>query len=116
MPAEVGRLEQALRELLTRLEDPRGEGLEAAWERCRSAEAELMALLERAREMGADEREELRGGVQRLVRLNAVARQAAARSQDGLAAELVQARRKHAQVRGYRTAEPTSGGSCDLAG
>jgi hypothetical protein len=116
MPAEVQRLEQALRELLSLLEDPTSEGLAAAWERCRQAEAEVLALLEAAGELPEAEREALRGGVERALRLNAVARQAVVRGQDGLAAELVDARRKHAQVRGYSAAAPRSGGTCDMAG
>jgi len=116
MPAEVERLERALRELLTRLEDPGGEGLEAAWQRCHEAEAELVAYLEGAGALSEAERASLREDLERLVRLNAIARQAVLRGQDGLAAELMDARRKHAQVRGYASAEPTSGGSCDLAG
>ena len=116
MPAEVARLEEALRELLALLSDPEAEGVPAAWQRCDEAGAALNRLLAESAPPEGAARAELRDGLDRLMRLNAIARQAVQRRQDGLAHELVGARRQQQQMKAYSAGRPQSGANCDLAG
>lgn len=116
MPAEVERLDLAMQELLALLADPEAEGVPGAWERCQEAGTALNGLLARSAEFTEPEREALRADLDRLMRLNAIARQAVLRQQDGLAKTLVEARQKQEQVRAYSGGRANSGGTCDMAG
>ena len=89
MPVEVERLDLAMQELLALLADPEAAGVPAAWQRCQEAGEALNGLLARADGLPEAERAALRADLDRLVRLNAVARQALLRQQDGLARRLV---------------------------
>lgn len=114
---ELETLELAMRELLSILKsaDTTPEELRASWARCQSIGGGLPSILaglseeERKDEATAE-------ALDRLVRLNAIARQAITEQQAGLAASLVRTRASGTQVRGYAAAPPSSGGKCDLAG
>jgi hypothetical protein len=114
---ELEALELAMRELLSVLKSPdtSPEELRASWERCQSVGGGLTAILEG---LGAEGRGDaaVADARDRLVRLNAITRQAILEQQAGLAASLVRTRASGTQVRGYAAAPPDSGGKCDLAG
>ena len=114
---ELESLELALGELLSALkaDESTPEQLRVAWERCSEVEGGVDGAVERARAGGADE-VELREALERLVRLNAIVRQAVVAQQDRLASSLVSTRDSGAQLRGYAPAEPSAGGACDMAG
>jgi stage V sporulation protein SpoVS len=114
---ELEALELAMRELLSVLKSPdtTPEELRASWERCQSVGGGLAAILEGVGG-GAEVDAETADALDRLVRLNAITRQAIVEQQAGLAASLVRTRASGTQVRGYATAPPSSGGKCDLAG
>jgi len=116
MLAEVEHLDLAMQELLALLADSEADGVPAAWQRCQQAEQALIARVAESAELSEAEREDLRADLDRLMRLNAIARQAVLRQQDGLARTLVDARQKQSQVRAYSTGGAKSGGSCDMAG
>ena len=114
---ELKTLELAMRELLSVLKSPdtTPEELRASWERCQSVGGGLTAILQG---LGSEARAdaEVADALDRLVRLNAITRQAILEQQAGLAASLVRTRASGTQVRGYAAAPPNSGGKCDLAG
>ncbi|MCB9914225.1 MAG: hypothetical protein H6828_03620 [Planctomycetes bacterium] len=116
-PPELDACERALRELLSLLDEPELEPvrLSAAWARCGALTADLESVVARARDAGADEGE-LRVALDRLLRLNAIARQAARRRQDELAANLATTRSSGDRLRGYSAPAAAAGGACDLAG
>ncbi len=116
MLAEVTRLELAMKELLALLADSSNEGVDTAWGECQAAEAELNVLLADCSHLSDEEREELRLGLEGLVRLNAIARQAALHGQEGLAASLAKSKKDGAKLRAYTAASSPTGDSCDLAG
>ncbi len=105
-----------MQRLLTLLDDPLAEGLEAEWNRCRTAGAELERVLAGAKELEADSRAELRAGLDRLMRLNAIARQSLQRGQEQLAKELTRTRAGSAQMKAYSQGAGPVGGSCNMAG
>ena len=116
MLVEVQQLEVAMRELLAMLADSSGEGAAAAWVRCDAAQTKLDALLADTTLLSTEEQAELRVGLENLVRLNAITRQAVRHNQDGLAQSLVKAKRENAKMKAYAAGSQGLGGSCDLAG
>lgn len=116
-PPELDACERALRELLSLLDEPELDParVTAAWARCGALTGGVEAVVARARAAGADEAE-LRAALDRLLRLNAIARQAVRRRQDELAATLATARSSGDRLRGYAAPAAASGGACDLAG
>lgn len=116
MPAEVRALELAMEELLALLADPESAGVEQAWRRCQAAERDLNLLTEDPSGLSADEVDELRDGLEILVRLNAIACQALLHRQESLAKGLARTKLETAKVRAYGGATVSLGGSCNLAG
>jgi hypothetical protein len=116
MPVEVEALELAMQSLLALLADPNSTGIDEAWERCGSAQVEVSRVLEKASQLSVEERAELRKGLERLVRLNAITRQAARHAQDSLAGQLSANRQSSEQMDGYRVRSEAPGGSCNMAG
>lgn len=116
MPAEIQELDQAMRDLLAMLSDPESEGIDAAWSRCQAAQEGVMELLARGAECSEEERLEIRKGLEDLVRLNAIARQATRGAQDSLAKSIVKTKRTSESMQGYRATEEATGGSCNMAG
>ena len=116
MRAEIEDVEQAMQDLLAMLSDPDATGIDAAWQRCVEAGQDLNVMLALAPEMPKADREEVRKGLEGLVRLNAITRQAVIHSQDGLAKNLTATKRNSEQVKAYGSGDSALGGSCDLAG
>jgi hypothetical protein len=116
MPAELQELDDAMRELLAMLGDPESAGIEGAWARCQEAQAALLALLAEEREYSPEERLKIRKGLEDLVRLNAITRQATRGAQDSLAKSLVKTKRTSETMQGYGKAQAMPGGSCNMAG
>ncbi len=116
MLVEVERLEKAMHELLGALADRESEDMSAAWERCAEAQEGPNNLLADTSKLGESEREELRAGLESLVRLNAITRQTVLHNQDGLAKNLVKAKQESAKVKAYAAGGSALGDSCDLAG
>lgn len=104
-------------ELLSALQeqDSEPERLREAWSRCVAVGEGLGDALSSA-SSAPDSDAELREALERVVRLNAILRQAVVAQQDRLAASLTSTRDSGAQLRGYAPAEPTAGGACDMAG
>lgn len=115
---ELQALERALGELLSVLHDQDNGPTQAAeaWSRCQAAGRTLTELMNRASELEPKERDELRGSLERLLRLNAVARQAVRDEQDSLAQLLSHTRKAGQKLRAYATGPASVGDSCDLAG
>ena len=113
---EVEELEGAMQALLTLLEDPLAPGLEVSWERCRKAEARLVERMNTSPALPPEQQDDLRAGLDRLVRLNAVARQSLLRGQEQLSGRLKATREKGAQMRAYSKGPAATGGSRDLSG
>ncbi len=116
MPAELQALDQAMRELLAMLSDPESAGIDRAWVRCQKAQAEVVELLERRDECSPDERNEIRKGLEGLVRMNAIARQATLGAQDSLAKTLLATKQANVKMQGYGAKTDVPGASCDMAG
>lgn len=105
-----------MQELLSLLEDPLAEGLGAAWARCVEAGGRLERRLACPAGLDEDQREELRAGLDRLMRLNAIARKSLRQGQERLASKLALTRQESAQVKAYSRGPAATGGTCDLAG
>lgn len=116
MPDEIVAMELAMQDLLALLADPNSNGLEEAWARCGAAQTEVDQLLSNASALPNEERLELRKGLEGLVRLNAIARQAAHHAQDSLAGQLTVNKKSSEQMDGYRAKSSAPGGSCNMAG
>lgn len=117
MPAEVKQLEQAMGDLLALLSDPASEGVNKAWERCHAAQGDLQLLLEDPSRLTESEVEDLRLGLEGLVRFNAIARQSVLRGQEALAKSLLETKQETVKMKAYGGASTKGlGDSCDLAG
>jgi|GEM_PF-3592044 len=116
MKDELQRLEAVLQELLTALDCGEPAALASAWERCEEAHRVLDARIAGAIFESPEERDRLRDGLERVLRLNAVARGAALDMQGSLGEDLAQVRLAAEQLRAYRGPAGPAGGSCDLAG
>jgi len=105
-----------MEELLAALADPQPDGLRGAWARCEEAGKALIELTEDPKNIAPEARGELRVGLDRLMRLNAIARELALKSQLDLSTAISDKREKQAQVDAYAEEGKRAGGTCDLAG
>jgi len=117
VPPELERLEGAMRELLSCLGDPRSdeEHLRAAWSRCERHGAAIARLSGEARGRDEAQRGELVPALERLTRLNAIARESIGAERRRMAAALGRARKSGRELRYYAANEP-GGDSCDVSG
>lgn len=106
-----------MRELLSvlRSADTSPAELRASWARCYSIGGGIEAVLERVQASGPLD-DTTREALDRLVRLNAITRQAVGEHQAQLAKSLVRSRETGAKLRGYAPGAAPAGGKCDLAG
>ncbi|HIG11699.1 MAG: hypothetical protein ABGY71_02665 [bacterium] len=114
---ELKALELTMGELLSVLQsgEATSEDIAASWIRCQTTGEAVTTALERSRSSAAADKT-LVEALERLVQLNAIARQAVAKEQAALTGRLRHSRRSVAQVRGYTPGAPASGRKCDLAG
>ncbi len=114
---ELQAMELAMRELLSLLreKDLPVEEINASWARCNAVGGGAEAVLERILAAGPLDDEE-REAVDRLMRLNAITREAVTQQQAMLVNDLARTRSKGAQMRGYAPQAQAAGGKCDLAG
>ena len=115
---ELQDLEHAMGELLSVMRDPDNGPLQVAeaWSRCRVAGEVLTEVLGGTSELSEVERDELRDSLDRLLRLNAIARQSILDEQQSVTQLLNRTRETGEKLRAYATGPGSTGDSCDLAG
>ncbi len=116
MSAEVESLEAEMNDLLAALADPDSKTVDALWARCREKEQRLREALQARLPVDEQERADLRAGLQRLLRLNLVARQAVLSSQEAVAEELTDTKQGTQTLKAYDGRVQETGGTCDYAG
>lgn len=112
----IEQIADALRALLTRLEDPESppEALRAAHARYEAATGKYQELVAVSGEPDAELVPELREALDEVLRLNAVATSVAQRQKERAVAGLAGGRRLRKGL--TATGPPRTGGSCDVAG
>lgn len=103
-------------ELLSTLAGPNPYLSEETWARCQEAQKEIERELAAGLPATEEERADLRAGLERLVRLNAIARQTADQIKEGMQKDLVAAKQLGKQLQGYAGRASATGGTCDMAG